>query len=115
MLETTDTLLKGLAEGNQNRWARFYRDYAPLIERTLTNRGISHADAEEAIQDTLLELVKIMPTYKYDKARKGAFHSLLFNRPEQGYRPDAESQGRCGQNRQVLRRTSNAVRRGLAT
>ena len=78
MLETTDTLLKGLAEGNENRWARFYRDYAPLIERTLTNRGISHADAEEAIQDTLLELVKIMPTYKYDKARKGAFHSLLF-------------------------------------
>ena len=46
--------------------------------RTLTNRGISRADAEEAIQDTLLELVKIMPTYKYDKARKGAFHSLLF-------------------------------------
>lgn len=78
MLETTDTLLKGLAEGNESRWARFYRDYAPLMEQTLTKRGISHADAEEAIQDTLLELVKIMPTYKYDKARKGAFHSLLF-------------------------------------
>ncbi len=46
MLETTDTLLKGLAEGNESRWARFYRDYAPLIERTLTNRGISRADAE---------------------------------------------------------------------
>ncbi|MBE6383567.1 MAG: sigma-70 family RNA polymerase sigma factor [Lentisphaerae bacterium] len=78
MLETTDTLLKGLAEGNENRWARFYHDYAPWIEKTLTNRGISHADAEEAIQDTLVELVKIMPTYKYDKKRKGAFHSLLF-------------------------------------
>ena len=78
MLETTDTLLKGLAEGNENRWARFYRDYAPLIERTLTNHGISHADAEEAIQDTIVELVEIMPKYKYDKAKKGAFHSLLF-------------------------------------
>ena len=78
MLETTDTLLKGLAEGNQNRWARFYRDYAPWIERTLTQRGVSREDAEEAIQDTLLELVKIMPTYRYDKSRKGAFHSLLF-------------------------------------
>ena len=32
MLETTDTLLKGLAEGNENRWARFYHDYAPWIE-----------------------------------------------------------------------------------
>lgn len=78
MLETTDTLLKGLAEGNQNRWARFYRDYAPLIERTLTKHGITHEDAEEAIQETLVYLVKIMPSYKYDKVRKGAFHSFLF-------------------------------------
>ena len=30
MLETTETLLKGLAAGNQNRWARFYRDYAQM-------------------------------------------------------------------------------------
>ena len=78
MLETTDTLLKGLAEGDQNRWARFYRDYAPLIERTLTKHGISHEDAEEAIQETLVYLVNIMPSYKYDKVRKGAFHSFLF-------------------------------------
>ena len=40
--------------------------------------GISHEDAEEAIQETLVDLVKIMPSYKYDKARNGAFHSLLF-------------------------------------
>lgn len=78
MLETTDTLLKGLAEGNENRWARFYRDYAHLIEQTLTNRGIPRHIAEEAMQDTLVDLVKIMPTYKYDKTRNGAFHSLLF-------------------------------------
>lgn len=78
MLKTTDTLLKGLAEGNENRWARFYRDYAPWIEKTLIKRGISPDIAEESIQDTLVDLVKIMPTYKYDKARNGAFHSLLF-------------------------------------
>lgn len=78
MLETTDTLLKGLAEGNENRWARFYHDYAPWIEKILIKRGISRQLAEEAIQDTLVDLVKIMPTYKYDKARNGAFHSLLF-------------------------------------
>ena len=29
MLTTTETLLKGLAAGNESRWARFYRDYAP--------------------------------------------------------------------------------------
>ena len=30
------------------------------------------------MHDTLVALVKIMPTYRYDKTRKGAFHSLLF-------------------------------------
>lgn len=78
MLETTETLLKGLIENNQNRWARFYRDYAPLIENMLLQRGLSHHDAEEIVQETLVDLVSIMPTYKYDKHKKGAFHSLLF-------------------------------------
>ena len=78
MLETTETLLNGLAANDQNRWARFYRDYAPWIENTLVKRGLSHHDAEEVVHDTLVELVRIMPTYKYDKSQKGAFHSLLF-------------------------------------
>lgn len=52
MLETTDTLLKGLAEGNENRWARFYRDYAPWIEGTMRKRGLSPQDAEEIFGET---------------------------------------------------------------
>ncbi len=78
MLETTETLLQELAVGNQNRWTRFYRDYAPWIESCLRSRGMSHHDAEEVVQDTLIALVDIMPTYKYDKKNKGSFHSLLF-------------------------------------
>ena len=78
MLETTETLLKGLAANDQSRWARFYRDYAPWIESTIVKRGLSHQDAEEVVHDTLVALVKIMPTYKYDKTNKGAFRSLLF-------------------------------------
>jgi len=78
MLETTETLLNDLAAGDQNRWARFYRDYAPWVENLLLKRGLSHEDAEEVVHDTLVKLVKIMPTYKYDKTHKGAFHSLLF-------------------------------------
>lgn len=78
MLETTDTLLKGLAANDQNRWACFYRDYAPWIESHLCKRGLSPQDAEEVVHDTLVELVGIMPTYRYDKTNKGAFHSLLF-------------------------------------
>ena len=78
MLETTETLLKGLAAGDQNRWARFYRDYALTIENSLRHRRLSHHDAEEVVHDTLVALVEIMPTYKYDKEKTGAFRSLLF-------------------------------------
>lgn len=78
MLITTETLLKGLAEGNEGRWARFYRDYAPFLEDFIVNKfHLSHADAEEVISETMIDVAKIMPNYVYDKAKKGAFHSFL--------------------------------------
>ena len=78
MLTTTETLLKGLAEGNEGRWARFYRDYAPFLEDFVSRKfPLSHEDAEEIVSDTLIDIAKMMPTYRYDKAKKGAFHSLL--------------------------------------
>ena len=78
MLTTTETLLKGLAAGNEGRWARFYRDYAPFLEDFVTRKfPLAHEDAEEIVSDTLIDIAKMMPTYQYDKAKKGAFHSLL--------------------------------------
>lgn len=79
MLTTTETLLEGLAAGNETRWARFYRDYAPFLEDFLAQRcsALSHADTEEVVSDTMIDVAKMMPTYQYDKAKKGAFHSLL--------------------------------------
>lgn len=79
MLETTETLIKGLTENNQNRWARFYRDYAPWIANVLHDTlDISHADTEDVIHETLVELATRMASYKYDKQGKGAFHSYIF-------------------------------------
>ena len=79
MLTTTETLLKGLAAGNESRWARFYRDYASFLENFLVDKypSLSHADAEEIISETMIDIAKMMPTYHYDKEKKGAFHSLL--------------------------------------
>ena len=78
MLTTTETLLKGLAEGNEGRWARFYRDYAPFLEDFVSRKfPLAHEDAEEIVSDALIDIAKMMPTYRYDKAKKGAFHSLL--------------------------------------
>ena len=79
MLTTTETLLKGLAAGNENRWARFYRDYAPFLESVVLKKypSMSHADAEDIVSETMIDIAKMMPTYHYDKEKKGAFHSLL--------------------------------------
>ena len=78
MLPTTETLLNGLIAGDESRWARLYRDYAPWIENHLVRRlGLAHCDADDVIEETLAALVKIMPTYVYDKGNKGSFHSLL--------------------------------------
>lgn len=79
MLITTETLLKGLATGNEGRWARFYHDYAPFLENAIRGRcpSLSYADVEEIVSDTLIDIAKLMPTYTYDRANKGAFHSLL--------------------------------------
>lgn len=78
MLTTTETLLRGLAEGNEGRWARFYRDYAPFLEDFVSRKfPLAHEDAEEIVSDTLIDIAKLMPTYRYDKAKEGAFHSLL--------------------------------------
>ena len=78
MLPTSETLLNGLIENDQSAWARLYRDYEPWINDFLSEKyGLAKADIDEVVNDTLLSLVKIMPTYKYDKEGKGAFHSLV--------------------------------------
>lgn len=78
MLKTTETLLAGLAANDETRWARFYRDYAPWIENTLLKKTpLSPADVEDVIHETLVALVALMPAYRHDRARKGAFHSLV--------------------------------------
>jgi len=43
----------------------------------LIQKRFSPDDAADLIHETLLELVRIMPTYRYDPVRKGAFHSLI--------------------------------------
>ena len=79
MLTTTETLLKGLAAGNESRWARFYRDYAPFLEKVVREKspGLSQSDVEEIVSDTMIDLAKLMPNYNYDRAKKGPFHSYL--------------------------------------
>ena len=75
--ETSTTLLRDIAADTQHiRWTEFYDRYRPLMLEYMGNR-FPNLDADEAIQDTLIALTKVLPDYRYVPGEKGAFHNYL--------------------------------------
>ena len=75
--DTSTTLLRDLATDTQHvRWTEFYNRYRPLMEEYMGNR-FPNLNADEAIQDTLIALTKVLPDYRYVPDEKGAFHNYL--------------------------------------
>ena len=74
--DTSTTLLRDLAADTQHvRWTEFYNRYRPLMQEYM-NR-FPNLNADEAIQDTLIALTKVLPDYRYVPGEKGAFHNYL--------------------------------------
>ena len=75
--ETSTTLLRDIAADTQHiRWTEFYDRYRPLMQEYMSNR-FPNLNADEAIQDTLIALTKVLPDYRYVPGEKGAFHNYL--------------------------------------
>lgn len=75
--KTSTTLLKALAVDAQHaRWGEFVARYRPLMESYMREH-FPTVDAEDAIQETLIALIKIFPMYRYAPEEKGAFHNYL--------------------------------------
>ena len=75
--ETSTTLLRDIAADTQHaRWTEFYDRYRPLMLEYMGNR-FPNLNADEAIQDTLIALTKVLPDYRYVPGEKGAFHNYL--------------------------------------
>ena len=75
--ETSTTLLRDIAADTQHiRWTEFYNRYRPLMLEYMGNR-FPNLNADEAMQDTLIALTKILPDYRYVPGEKGAFHNYL--------------------------------------
>jgi RNA polymerase sigma factor (sigma-70 family) len=74
---TSITLLKGLASGTDNaRWAEFFRIYEQPMRSFLAARFPS-VDADDAIQETMVALMRRMPDYHYTPDSNGHFHNYL--------------------------------------
>ena len=74
---TSTTLLRDIAQDTQHaRWAEFVARYRPMMEAFMRERFPS-LDADDAIQETLVAVCRVMPSYQYDPDAKGHFRNYL--------------------------------------
>lgn len=95
---TSITLLKGLASGTDNaRWAEFFSIYEQPMRSFLQSRFPS-VDADDAIQETMIALMRHMPNYHYTPDRNGHFHNyltgILKHKAEDALRREARESGK---------------------
>ena len=74
---TSTTLLRDMANGSrQGRWNEFVARYRPMMETFMRERFPS-VEADDIIQETLIALCKVLPSYRYAPDEKGHFHNYL--------------------------------------
>lgn len=74
---TSTTLLRDLARDSQHaRWGEFVARYRPMMESYLRER-FPAVDADEAVQETLIALIRALPVYRYVPEETGHFRSYL--------------------------------------
>lgn len=76
-LVTRTTLLSRLRDWeDESSWNRFFETYGPIIYAVALKSGLSDADAEDVVQETIMAVAKKMKEFHYDRA-KGSFKSWL--------------------------------------
>ena len=76
-LPTRQSLLSRLKNlDDHESWRNFFDTYWRLIHGLALKSGLTNAEAEDVVQETLLAVAKEMPNFKYDPAR-GAFKGWL--------------------------------------
>jgi RNA polymerase sigma-70 factor (ECF subfamily) len=76
-IATRASLLSRLRDhGDHRSWQQFYEVYHRLILSVARRAGLDEADAQEAMQETIITVSKEMPDFRYDPA-KGSFKNWL--------------------------------------
>ena len=76
-LHTRESLLGRLKDWEDDRsWRDFFETYWRLIYRTARKGGLSDAEAQEVVQETVIAVAKQMKDFKYDPA-VGSFKGWL--------------------------------------
>ncbi len=76
-IPTRKSLLSRLKDWNdQEGWKVFFDTYWKLIYNAAIKAGLTEAEAQDVVQETVLSVLKSMPRFEYD-ARKGSFKVWL--------------------------------------
>ncbi|MBO7206315.1 MAG: sigma-70 family RNA polymerase sigma factor [Kiritimatiellae bacterium] len=74
---TSTTLLRDLAQDSRHaRWGEFVTRYRPMMEAFMRER-YPMVDVDDAVQETLVALIKVFPVYRYSPEETGAFRNYL--------------------------------------
>lgn len=74
---TRSSVLKAVADTeNEAAWARFFDLYAGFVFSIVRSKGLKEEEADDVVQVVFADLVRMMPTFKYDRI-KGKFRSYL--------------------------------------
>ena len=74
---TRSSVLRAVADTqNEAAWRRFFDLYAGFIYSIARSKGMGDTDADDIVQVVFADLVRTLPTFKYDRT-KGKFRSYL--------------------------------------
>ncbi|MBI4325769.1 MAG: sigma-70 family RNA polymerase sigma factor [Chloroflexi bacterium] len=69
VIPTRGTLLNRLKDwGDQESWREFFSTYWKLIYGVAVRAGLTEAEAQDVVQETIVSVAKTMPSFKYDPA-----------------------------------------------
>ena len=74
--ETRSSLIGKLGDTNAEEWDDFFRLYRGLIYNFARKAGLSDADAQDVVQETVLKFYKNKDKFNYDRNR-GSFRGWL--------------------------------------
>ena len=79
LIPTRATLIQRLKDWqDQSSWQDFFDTYWKLIYGVAMKGGLTGAEAQDVVQETMISVAKHMPTFKYDPA-VGSFKTWLLN------------------------------------
>jgi len=77
LIPTRQSLLSRLKDWNdQESWKVFFDTYWKLIYNAAVKAGLNDAEAQDVVQETVISVLKSMPSFEYN-AEKGSFKTWL--------------------------------------